>query len=121
MTDADLLKKIEVLDTNYKCSVLLINNNKLTQLPDFNKYPQFSDLKVIDASHNQLTDVDDKHLPDTVKIVHLGDNNIQTMSPSLLTDWVNSCYGIISNEQKSAKLEIVLNNNPIGNFCHYDY
>ena len=96
--------------------MLLINNNNLKQLPDLKKYPQFSGLKLIDASHNQLTDVNDKHLPDTVQIIHLGNNRIQTMSPGLVSDWLHSCCDM----KESAKREIALHGNPIGNkilFC----
>ena len=109
LNDADIQKKIEKLDKKYQCSVLLINNNKLTQLPALNKYPQFSNLKVIDASHNQLTYVDDKHLPDTVKLLHLGHNYIHHMSAQLKNDWLLCLCS--STNVKGA--EVILEHNPI--------
>ena len=107
LTDADLQKEILKLDINYLCSVLLINNNKRTHLPTLSTYPQFANLKVIDASHNQLTDVDDKDLPDTVKILDLGDKNIQHLSSKLENDWL---HGFCSLRNR---VEVNLEHNPI--------
>ena len=109
LTTEDLQEKIKKLDNKYKCSFLLINNNKLTQLPTLRKYPQFSDLKVIDASHNQLTDVDDKYLPDTVKILHLGHNNIHHLSPQLENDWLLA----FCSSTNFRREEVNLQQNPI--------
>lgn len=115
LTDTALQNNIGKLNTEYRCSVLLISNNKLTQLPDLKKYPQFSDLKVIDVSHNELTVVHEERLPRSAKIVNLANNNIQTMSPNLISDWLYNCYHIKTNGKKLATREIYLHGNPIGN------
>lgn len=115
MSDEDLHVKLQSLPKDQKYRVLLVHNNCLTSLPDFNKYPQLSDIKVINASYNQISEVNEEHLPGTATIMHLRNNNIQTMSPNLVSDWLHNCFDMTKEGKISGKREINLYCNPIGN------
>ena len=84
MDDAAFMDKLNQLDPDYKCSVLLINHNQLTSLPDHTQYPQFSQLKVLNANYNQIKTVSKDHIPDSVEKLYLFNNKLKSIPDSLL-------------------------------------
>lgn len=70
------LLDIAELDKDYKCRVLLLNNKNITELPNLNDFPQFSELKVLNLNVNRLTHIDANCIPDSVEHIHLNKNDL---------------------------------------------
>ena len=85
MTNSQLESQLEALPKDYQCTVLLLNNNKLTYLPDLTQYAQFNKLQVLNINYNKLTEIREKHIPHTVHTVYLNYNEMTYLSPRLLS------------------------------------
>ena len=116
MSDDDIQTRLQSLPPGETYRVLLLNDNCLTRVPDLTLYPQLSKLEVVNLANNRLTEVKEEYLPKSVKTVYLGHNNIHTMSPQLVSDWIHSYFNLISNGVQSERRELRLHLNPIGKY-----
>lgn len=85
MTNSQLESQLEALPKDYQCTVLLLNNNQLTYLPDLTQYPQFNELQVLNVNCNKLTEIQEEHIPHTVHTVYFNNNQITYLSQELLS------------------------------------
>ena len=122
MDDAQFQTKLQSLPAGEQYSVLLVNSNRITAIPDLTTYPQLSQLHVLNMANNALTEVKEEHIPASVTYMYLGHNNIHTISSRLARDWLHSSIELKKSEYRCVRLEP----NPIGTYvcsikcCNYN-
>ncbi|KAJ6637234.1 Protein toll [Pseudolycoriella hygida] len=102
-----LQKVPEIFSDNVTSLELDIRNNNLTELP---KLRTNSQIVVIRASNNQITEIESDNLPPNLRVLDVSDNNIQRISANFLN--------YLKNHES---LEIIsLNGNPFLCRCSND-
>ena len=83
LTDSELVKIIEELAEDVECKELILNDNKLQNVPDFTKCKQFTGLYFGDKdgynSRNYFTFVQPELLPPSLTCLDLSWNNLTEM------------------------------------------
>ena len=77
MHDADLEKKLNMLNGDIQYQILLIDNNHLTVLPDLSKYPQLQGLQILVALNNKIHAM--RGFPSKLKSIFLRNNDIKDL------------------------------------------
>ena len=117
MSDEALQTRLQELPSDMQYRVLLLQGNQLTRVPDLTKFPQFSQLQVLNMADNKLTEVKEEHLPASVRTLHLSRNKIHTMSPQLVSDWLHSYFHMMCNSRQSDNRQVILDTCPIGKYA----
>ena len=117
MSNEDLQTRLQSLPSDMQYRVLLLQGNRLTRVPDLTKFPQFSQLQVLNMADNRLTEVREEHLPASVKTLYLSRNPIHTMSPQLVSDWLHSYFHMISNSRHSDNRKVIVESCPISKYA----
>ena len=77
MHDADLEKKLNMLNGDIPYQMLLIDNNHLTVLPDLSKYPQLQALQILVAFNNKISAM--RGFPQDLNKIFLRNDDIKVL------------------------------------------